>query len=168
MIIGLFLGYFVFAASSYLIRQGFGVAAGFVLANGWLVTNVIGVAVMLCIFVLAHVTAALLSFRMITLLPHHLPKLIGFAPANRVDMEQFGRDAALIGTARALQTIRGGLTPRALGQGGAARTLRDNGGQPALPLPGKAAPGEAGGSSVDSTLRAATDVPPENGTGKET
>ena len=105
MIIGLFLGYHIFAASSWLIRQSFGIAAGFVLANGWLVTNVIGVAVLLCIFVLVHIVVALLSFRMITLIPHHLPKLIGFTSANRVDMEQFGRDAAIVGSASALRTI---------------------------------------------------------------
>lgn len=167
MIVGLFLGYHVFAASSYLIRQGFGIAAGFVLANGWLVTNVIGVAVMLCIFVMAHVTAALLSFRMITLLPHHLPKLIGFASSNRVDMEQFGRDAAMVGTIGALRTIQGGLTPRGLGQAGQAKQLGGNGGARALPAPGQASQAGAGGAGVDSALQAATDVPPQQEASKE-
>ena len=42
MVIGLFLGYFVFDCMSWLIRESFGIAAGFVLQNGWIVTNWIG------------------------------------------------------------------------------------------------------------------------------
>ena len=94
MIIGLFLGYFVFDCMSWLIRESFGIAAGFVLANGWLVTNFIGIGVLLTIFVMAHVVAALMSFRMVALLPHHLPRLIGFTAANRVDMDDFQQRAA--------------------------------------------------------------------------
>ena len=89
MVIGLFLGYFVFACMSYLIRQTFGIAAGFALSNGWLVTNFLGVAVLLNIFVMTHITAALMSFRLVALMPHHLPRLIGFSAANRVDTEAF-------------------------------------------------------------------------------
>lgn len=160
MIVGLFLGYQVFAASSYLIRQGFGVAAGFVLSNGWFVTNVIGVAVMLCIFVLAHITAALLSFRMITLLPHHLPKMIGFSAGNRVDMEQFGRDAALLGTVRTLQTLQDGLTPKSLGNAGQTQASSGNSDQRALPSPSSRTQGARNAAGMDSTLQAATDAPP--------
>ena len=89
MVIGLFLGYGVFAASSWLIRMTFGTAAGFALANGWIVTNVIGMTVLLWIFVMAHVVAAMTSFRLVALLPHHLPRLIGFASAGRVDVDDF-------------------------------------------------------------------------------
>ena len=159
MILGLFLGYHIFASSSWLIRQGFGIAAGFVLANGWLVTNVIGVAVLLCIFVLVHIVVALLSFRMITLIPHHLPKLIGFTSANRVDMEQFGRDAAMVGTAKALDRIGQGFDAASSGSGGQDKKL-GYGDQRSLTAPGR---GEQPGSKADgpdSTLRAATDVPP--------
>jgi conjugal transfer/type IV secretion protein DotA/TraY len=63
MVIGLFLGYFVFDCMSWLIRSSFGIAAGFVLLNGWLVTNLIGIAVLLTIFVMTHVIAAMMSFR---------------------------------------------------------------------------------------------------------
>jgi conjugal transfer/type IV secretion protein DotA/TraY len=89
MVIGLFLGYFVFDCMSWLIRESFGIAAGFVLQNGWIVSNFIGIAVLLGIFVMTHVVAALMSFRMVALLPHHLPRLVGFTAANRVDMEDF-------------------------------------------------------------------------------
>ena len=77
-----------------LIRQSFGIATGFVLDGGWFVTNMIGVVVLVNIFVMLHVTAALMSFRMVTLIPHHLPRLIGLAPANRVDSEAFYQQAA--------------------------------------------------------------------------
>jgi conjugal transfer/type IV secretion protein DotA/TraY len=94
MVIGLFMGYFVFDCMSWLIRESFGIAVGFVLQNGWIVTNFIGLAVLLSIFVMTHVVAALASFRMVSLLPHHLPRLIGFTAANRVDMEAFQQQAA--------------------------------------------------------------------------
>ena len=82
MIVGLFLGYFVFDCMSWLIRESFGIAAGFVLNNGWIVSNFLGLVVLLNIFVMLHVIAALMSFRMVALLPHHLPRLIGFTAAE--------------------------------------------------------------------------------------
>ena len=161
MVIGLFLGGFLFTAASWLIRQGFGVAAGFVLANGWLVTNVIGVAVLLTIFVLTHIVSALLSFRMISWLPHHAPRLASFGSANRVDMDQFGRDAALVGSGRALRTIEGAVRP-------GRSWPRDAGSQVGYGSPSRLPAPEGGGQAgnnaagMDSTLRAATDVPPQS------
>jgi conjugal transfer/type IV secretion protein DotA/TraY len=105
MLIGLFLGYFVFTATSWLIRASFGIAAGFVLGNGWLVSNWLGLFVLLSIFTMTHVISAMMSFRMIALLPHHLPHLIGFAPANRVDMDRFGREAAWLGVGGTLAKV---------------------------------------------------------------
>jgi hypothetical protein len=84
----------VFDCMSWLIRESFGIAAGFVLDNGYIVTNWIGAIVMMNIFVMLNLTAALTAFRMITLIPHHLPRLIGFSPASRVDMEGFYQQAA--------------------------------------------------------------------------
>ena len=63
MIIGLFLGYFIFTCASWLIRMSFGIAAAFVLGDGWIVTNWLGLFVLLSIFVLAHVVAAIASFQ---------------------------------------------------------------------------------------------------------
>ena len=145
MLVGLFLGYFVFAAMSWLIRESFGIAAGFVLQNGWLVTNFLGVGVLLSIYVMIHVVAALTSFRMIALVPHHLPRLIGFAAANRVDMDQFSKDAALLGVGGTLQTLGRSVRQPSLAPSGGtaiASPLR-----PALPAP----------DGMDSTLRASTD-----------
>ena len=82
MIIGLFLGYFIFTCASWLIRMSFGIAAAFVLGDGWIVTNWLGMFVLLSIFVLAHIVAAIASFRMISLIPHHVPRMIGFSSAE--------------------------------------------------------------------------------------
>ena len=99
------------------------------------------------IFVLAHVILALTSFRMISLVPHHLPRLIGFMPANRVDMDEFSRDAAWIGTAGALREIRKAI------DSGANRS----GDQRVLP---RTDPERSRGNrdGTDSTMRAATDT----------
>jgi hypothetical protein len=165
MLFGLFLGYFIFASISFLIRQTFGIAAGFVLEHGWIVTNVLGVVVLLSIFVMTHVVAALMSFRMISLVPHHVPRLLGFHGAGRVDIDQFSRDAAIVGVGGTLATLESGLKkgvqnagqpaigngpvgrisgPSSEGNGGAARRSSSQGGQ----------------GGMDSTLRAATDVAP--------
>ncbi len=60
---------------------------------------------------MCHVVAALQSFQLISLIPHHLPKMIGFSGSNRVDMDQFSRDAAYIGAGGALTTIGRGVSP---------------------------------------------------------
>ena len=111
MLIGLFLGYFIFTCISWLIRMSFGIAAAFVLGDGWLVTNWLGLFVLLSIFVLSHVVAAIASFRMITLIPHHIPRMIGFSSANRVDMDEFSQGARLIGTQKALTTLSDSRQP---------------------------------------------------------
>jgi conjugal transfer/type IV secretion protein DotA/TraY len=156
MVIGLFLGYFVFDCMSWLIRESFGIAAGFVLQNGWIVSNFIGIGVLLTIFVMTHVVAALMSFRMIALLPHHLPRLIGFTAANRVDMDDFQQRAAwgpgsqVAGFTQ--RTIKDGTAqfadgPQRISQGPAAYISGPGG-----------ASGEAEG--MDSTLAATSASPP--------
>ena len=154
MIIGLFLSYFVFDCMSWLIRESFGIAVGFILANGWFVTNLIGIVVLLNIFVMLQVTTAITSFRMIALLPHHLPRLLGFTAANRVDIEAFQQQAAW----GAGQAVAGG-TARTLNA--ALRAVRNDSNQnkSLLPPPAGLISGPEGGSqeSMDSTLRATTD-----------
>jgi conjugal transfer/type IV secretion protein DotA/TraY len=150
MVIGLFLGYFIFDAMSWLIRETFGVATAFTLDNGWLVTNFIGIGVLLWIFVMTHVIAALMSFRLVALLPHHLPRLLGFTAANRVDMDDFQQQAAYVpggqvagGTARALEAAGNQFT-KSVGQG--------NGEGAAKALTGPT--GQSTDVAMDSTLRA--------------
>ena len=164
MLIGLFLGYFIFTCISWLIRMSFGIAAAFVLGDGWLVTNWLGLFVLLSIFVLSHVVAAIASFRMITLIPHHIPRMIGFSSANRVDMDEFSQGAALIGTQKALTTLSDGVSPKRLTSGaGAASNVGQNGQK----LLGSSDKGVLGGSStsaganssgMDTTLQATTDM----------
>ena len=154
MVIGLFLGYFVFDCMSWLIRQTFGVAAGFALQNGWLVTNILGMGVLLSIFVMLHVVAAMMSFRMVALLPHHLPRLIGLSAANRVDGEDFMQRAAW-----APGAIAAGGAQKAIRAGSAqfSEGMRSLSGGPAGYISGPAgASGEGGAEGMDSTLRATT------------
>jgi hypothetical protein len=158
MVIGLFMGYFVFDCMSWLIRESFGIAVGFVLQNGWIVTNFIGLVVLLSIFVMTHVVAALMSFRMVTLLPHHLPRLIGFTSANRVDMDAFQQQAAWsVGgsvAANAQRAIKAGA-------GGFAERMQSLPPGPAGYISGPAGTaegGSGGGSGMDSTLRATTET----------
>ena len=161
MVIGLFLGYFVFDCMSWLIRESFGIAAGFVLAGGWIVTNWTGLVILLNIFVMTQVTAAIMSFRLVALLPHHLPRLLGFTAANRVDGDAFHQQAAWVPG----QQIASG-SYRAIGAGAAA-ARQDNRLQrgPAGYISGPSGyDGNAGAGGMDSTLRATTD---QGGEGQE-
>jgi conjugal transfer/type IV secretion protein DotA/TraY len=164
MLIGLFLGYFIFTCISWLIRMSFGIAAAFVLGDGWLVTNWLGLFVLLSIFVLSHVVAAIASFRMITLIPHHIPRMIGFSSANRVDMDEFSQGAALIGTQKALTTLSDGVNPKRLTSGTGAASNEGHSGQKLLGssdkgvLGGSSTSGGANSSGMDTTLQATTDM----------
>jgi conjugal transfer/type IV secretion protein DotA/TraY len=156
MLIGLFLSYFVFDCMSWLLRQGFGIASGFVLDNGSIVTNWLGMVVMMNIFVMANVTAALMSFRMIALIPHHLPRLIGFNSASRVDMDDFSHRSAYAPGLTAAQGMQRGLIKGSDNyskgmQRVAASRQRQIGG------PSGANEGDTDGS-MDTTLRAITDT----------
>ncbi len=150
MLLGLFLGYFVFASMAWLISMSFGIAAGFVLANGWLVTNVLGFLTLMSIFVLTNVTAAIMSFRMVSLIPHHLPRLIGFSAGNRVDMNEFAQLAAYQGTRDTVERV-GARTSQILSSrqtilpGPSSNTSR-----PALTAP------QSTTGNLDSTLQAST------------
>jgi hypothetical protein len=160
MLIGLFLGYFIFTCISWLIRMSFGIAAAFVLGDGWIVTNWLGLFVLLSIFVLSHVVAAIASFRMITLIPHHIPRMIGFSSANRVDMDEFSRGAALIGANETLATVRKSLSPQQLtsaaGNGGGqlGQKLLGSSNQERHMFPGP----PTSTSGMDTTLQATTDL----------
>ena len=155
MVIGLFLGYFVFDCMSWLIRESFGVAAGFVLSGGWIVTNWIGLVILLNIFVMTQVTAAIMSFRLVALIPHHLPRLISFTAANRVDHEAFYNQAAWAPGGDIAQGAQRALAEghRQIGQ--SPRQLRAG---PAGYIPGPNGRGADADGNMDSTLRATTDT----------
>jgi conjugal transfer/type IV secretion protein DotA/TraY len=161
MLIGLFLGYFIFTCISWLIRMSFGIAAAFVLGDGWLVTNWLGLFVLLSIFVLSHVVAAIASFRMITLIPHHVPRMIGFSSANRVDMDEFSQGAALVGTQKALTTLSDGVSPKRLTSSAGAASNEGQSGQKLLSSDAKGRNDQSATrqtQGMDTTLRATTDM----------
>ena len=157
MLVGLFLSYFVFDCMSWLLHQSFGIATGFVLAGGSIVANWIGLVVLLNIFVMTNVVAALMSFRMIALIPHHLPRLIGFNGASRVDMDGFAQQGAYFAGLTAASGIRRGLASGA-NQFGDVMAQRQNQLQQTL---GQRIAGPASGEgdgSMDTTLRAISDT----------
>jgi hypothetical protein len=101
---------------------------------------------------------------MITLIPHHIPRMIGFSSANRVDMDEFSQGAALVGTQKALTTLSDGVNPRRLTSGAGAAS---NDGQTGQKLLGSAAKGNYSGSSsgttpssngMDTTVQATMDM----------
>jgi hypothetical protein len=156
MLIGLFLSYFVFDCMSWLIRESFGIAAGFVLDNGYIVTNWIGAIVMMNIFVMLNLTAALTAFRMIALIPHHLPRLIGFSPASRVDMEGFYQQAAWGAGSQIAQGSHRNLVAGGGVFAQGARQITAQGARRKLLANAGGEGGQAQGS-MDTTLRATTD-----------
>jgi conjugal transfer/type IV secretion protein DotA/TraY len=156
MLIGLFLGYYMFTCLSWLLFQSFGVAAHFALADGYIVTNLLGAVVMISMFVLLHMMVALLSFRMISLFPHHVIQMLGFGPANRVDIDRFALDATTIGMGATVQEIKGGargvLTYAGSGgNSGADGSISGEG------TGGSSSPRRIG---MDSTVAAASEISP--------
>jgi hypothetical protein len=88
------------------------------------------------------------------LLPHHLPRLLGFSAANRVDTEQFYQQAAW-GAGQGLAS----RTPGALKQGlqGVQIAAEKRKNLPRRPIGLISGPSAGGGEGLDSTLRATTD-----------
>ena len=157
MLVGLFAGYVVYAGAAWFLQMSFGVAAGFVLMNGWLVSNLVGVGLLMCTFVLAHTVATTQSFRLISLVPHHVVRMAGLEPANRVDMDSVAQQLGVVGMAGALQGVQSMVastleTARSVGQQRAAAA-----GTAAISGP------------MDRTVAAASDVavpPPPGGPGR--
>jgi len=156
MLFGLFLSYFCFAAISRLIFMTFSIASGFALSAGWLVSNLLGVIVMLAMFVLAHTVALIACFRMIALFPQHVPTWLGLEAADRLDTHSLAQDAGLIGLGATLQEIRTGAT------GGVSGLMNGRAGQRALAEPAEeAGAGQPSGGGMDRTVAIATEaVPP--------
>ena len=155
MLFGLFLSYFCFAAISRLIFMTFSIASGFALSAGWLVSNLLGVVVMLAMFVLAHTVALIACFRMIALFPQHVPTWLGLETADRLDTHSLAQDAGLIGLGATLQEIRAGATSSVPGlENGRA-------GQRALAGPAEEAEGsQPPGGGMDRTVAIATESAP--------
>ncbi|MCE2576681.1 DotA/TraY family protein [Komagataeibacter sp. FNDCR2] len=93
MVIGLILSYTIFSAMSWLLMKSFSIAVGFVFAQGDLVDNFIAIVVMLAMYVTTEMTFAVMSFRLISTLPHHLPAMAGMNAMSRVDSDSFSDSA---------------------------------------------------------------------------
>jgi conjugal transfer/type IV secretion protein DotA/TraY len=149
MILGLFLGYFIFAAMSFLVRESFGIAAGFALDGGWFVTNLIGLVVLLNIFVMLHVVLAIFSFRMALSLPHHLPVLANLGHASRIDETAFYTQAAWNSSEQLATGLRRVIATSAENNQAAKKEALSQGGAKAISSPG---------SGMDSTIQSTTDT----------
>jgi len=155
MLFGLFLSYFCFAAISRLIFMTFSVASGFALSAGWLVSNLLGVVVMLAMFVLLHTVALIACFRMIALFPQHVPTWLGLEAADRLDTHSLAQDAGMIGLAATMQEIRTGATSSVPGLG------NGKAGQRALAGPAEEAEvSQPSGGGMDRTVAVATESAP--------
>ena len=155
MLFGLFLSYFCFAAISRLIFMTFSIASGFALSAGWLVSNLLGVVVMLAMFVLAHTVALIACFRMIALFPQHVPTWLGLEAADRLDTHSLAQDAGLIGLGATLREIRTGAT------GGVSGLTNGRAGQRALGGPAQEAESsQPSGAGMDRTVAIATEAAP--------
>lgn len=104
-----------------------------------------------------HITLALVAFRLISVVPHQVVKLIGVQPANRVDMDQFGKDVGMVGMGASMRGIEGGarnvLSSAGRASSGGGQRLLGNGGGG-----GTKAGGSANG--VDTTMSAQSDITP--------
>jgi len=155
MLFGLFLSYFCLAAISRLIFMTFSIASGFALSAGWLVSNLLGVVVMLAMFVLAHTVALIACFRMIALFPQHVPTWLGLEAADRLDTHSLAQDAGLIGLGATLQEIRTGAT------GGVSGLMNGRAGQRALGGPAaEVETSQPSGGGMDRTVAIATEAAP--------
>ncbi|RFD18890.1 hypothetical protein DY926_14125 [Komagataeibacter melaceti] len=93
MVIGLILSYTIFSAMSWLLMKSFSIATSFVFAQGDVVDNFIAIVVMLAMYVTTEMTFAVMSFRLISTLPHHLPSMAGMNTMSRVDSDSFSNGA---------------------------------------------------------------------------
>jgi conjugal transfer/type IV secretion protein DotA/TraY len=89
MVVGMICSYSIFSGLSWIWMKSFVVAAGFVFDHGYLINNLIGILVLMCLYVGAEMTTATLSFRLISTLPHHLPDMAGFRAVGRVDSDAY-------------------------------------------------------------------------------
>jgi hypothetical protein len=174
MLFGLMLGYWLFTIMSWLTFETFSLAGDFVLQQGYILTNLFGVIILVCMLVVLEMAWAVMAFKLIAQIPYQVIQWVGMKPASRVDMENFALSTTTQGSKAVLNAVeegyRGIVTEAAagrIGYGGPG----DGGGSgydpPRLTGPGGGGNGPrfgSGGSGAapptDSALTAATDVIP--------
>ena len=146
MVIGMFGSYWAFSFISRLIFLTFSIAAGYTLAQGWLVANMAGVLVLFSMFTLLHIVTEVQCFRLITLVSVHVPSWLGIDSTDRVDAQGLTQEASMVGMAATLATIRNGAlaTGKKLG----------------IDKPDNAQPAPAKQLGMDRAVAAATDTGP--------
>jgi len=146
MVIGMFGSYWAFAFISRLIFLTFTIAAGFTLAQGWLVANMAGMLVLISMFVLLHIVTEVQCFRLITLVSVHVPSWLGIDSTDRVDAHALTQEASMVGMGATLAAIRNGTmaTGKKLG----------------IDKPNDALPAPAKQLGMDRAVAAATDTGP--------
>ncbi|MFC0500479.1 DotA/TraY family protein [Asaia krungthepensis] len=115
MIAGFLVSYPLFQAVSWLLLKTFTIAASFVFDAGYLVTNLIGVIVLTCMFVSAEIAWAGICFRMINTLPHHVVALANMTSIGRLNSDEVvgktspdAQHQAIKGAAKLAGDIAGG------------------------------------------------------------
>jgi conjugal transfer/type IV secretion protein DotA/TraY len=174
MLFGLMLGYWLFTIMSWLTFETFSLAGDFVLQQGYILTNLFGIIILVCMLVVLEMAWAVMAFKLIAQIPYQVIQWVGMKPASRVDMENFALSTTTQGSKAVLNAVeegyRGIVTEAAagrIGYGGPG----DGGGSgydpPRLTGPGGGGNGPrfgSGGSGAapptDSALTAATDVIP--------
>ncbi|NIE81432.1 DotA/TraY family protein [Asaia sp. As-1742] len=92
MLAGLMMSYTLFSLGSWFLMKGMAICAGFVLANGYLLDNLLGDIVIIAVFVSGEMALANLCFRLISTIPHHATAMAGFASIGRVDSDSWVSD----------------------------------------------------------------------------
>ena len=140
MLLGLMSGYVMFSALVWLETLMFYIAANFVFGGGFILTNLLGLCVILCIFVLGVIASAVFSFNLISVIPQKALELLGHGVSTYADSHHLGHDAALIAGGRAMAQISNGVQNLTNGSGP---------GQQKLSAP-------SGGGGTDRNVSAAT------------
>jgi hypothetical protein len=171
----LMLGYWMFTIMSWLTFETFSLAADFVLQQGYILTNLFGVIILVCMLVVLEMAWAVMSFKMIAQIPYQVIQWVGMKPASRVDMENFALSTTTQGSKAVINSMDNSY--KALAADAVAGMLGDggpgNGGNPPYNPPRLTGPGGGGGggpqsgsggggavAAADSALSAATDVIP--------
>jgi len=106
MITGFLVSYPLFQAVSWLLLKTFTIAASFVFDAGYLVTNLIGVIVLTCMFVSAEIAWAGICFRMINTLPHHVVALANMTSIGRLNSDEVTGKTSIEGQRGAIDKAR--------------------------------------------------------------
>ncbi len=160
MLFGLMLAYWLFSVMSWLVFETFNLASDFVLQQGYVVTNTLGVIVLLAMLVTIEMTLAVMSFKLISQFPYQVMKWAGLEAGSRVDMEDFALGTTTLGSRAVVGEINrnyvGTVASLAAGEGLSGAVSRRLGNRPSN---GRNS-GQKGIQEPDKTLDAGTDVIP--------